>query len=321
MALHSNDRWHGQFTPPVPGCYVFAIEAWTDQYATWRREFLLKHDAGQDVALTAREGHELLIELMPDEREARLVVEAAAASSPTEPIRPSCSTRCSPPPWRRRDDRPDLTRSHVIPLARRARARTRRRLVRDGAAQPEPVPGRHGTFDDCIARVPDIAELGFDVLYFPPIHPIGRTNRKGRNNALNAEPDDPGSLYAIGNEARRPRRHASGARHARRLPPPDRGLRAARHGDRARLRGPVLARPPVAEAASRVVPHRPDGSIKFAENPPKKYEDIVNPDFTCADRIALWEALRDVSCSGSTKACASSASTIRTPSRCRSGNG
>ena len=78
MRLHGNDRWHGHFTPPEAGWYLFAIEAWTDQFATWRKEFLLKQEAGQDVSLEAREGHELLAELMPREREARLVVEAAA---------------------------------------------------------------------------------------------------------------------------------------------------------------------------------------------------------------------------------------------------
>src|SRR5215472_16361254 len=73
MQLHNNDRWHGRFTPPEPGFYLFAIEAWTDQFATWRKEFALRKEAGQDLSLPAREGHELLAELKPRERKARLI--------------------------------------------------------------------------------------------------------------------------------------------------------------------------------------------------------------------------------------------------------
>ena len=106
------------------------------------------------------------------------------------------------------------------------------------------MPGKHGTFDDCIARVPEIAALGFDVLYLTPIHPIGRTNRKGKNNSLNAGPGDPGSSYAIGDEhgghdAVHPR-----ARHARRFPPAGRSLRR-RTAWRSRSTSPCNARPTI----------------------------------------------------------------------------
>ena len=194
MRLHGNDRWHGHFTPPEAGWYLFAIEAWTDQFATWRKEFLLKQEAGQDVSLVAREGHELLAELMPREREARLVVEAAAQKFASSRDSAVLLDDVLAAAMEKSDTRPDLSRSHVIPLvADRARAR--------GSAWYEMVPrsqgrvaGKHGTFDDCIARVPEIAALGFDIIYLTPIHPIGRTNRKGKNNSLHAGPDDPGSF-------------------------------------------------------------------------------------------------------------------------------
>ena len=136
----------------------------------------------------------------------------------------SCSTRRWRPRWRRPKTRPDLTRSAVVPLVadrERARAGAWYEMVPRSQGR---VPGKHGTFDDCIARVPEIAALGFDVIYLTPIHPIGRTNRKGKNNSLNAGPDDPGSFYAIGNEhgghdAVHPR-----ARHARGFPPARRCL-------------------------------------------------------------------------------------------------
>jgi len=294
MAQFGNDRWRGRFTPPQPGWYLFAIEAWTDQYGTWRKEFLLKQEAGQDVMLTAREGCDLLVELMPDAREPRLVVEAAAnkfaeTHDPVHLLDGALTAAIE-----KSDARPDLTRSHVVPLlAERARARAGAWYEMVPRSQGS-VPGRHGTFEDCIARIPEIADLGFDVIYFPPIHPIGHTNRKGKNNALKAAPGDPGSFYAIGNE-----NGGHDAIHSelgtfedfRRLNDVCR-----QHGMEIALDFAVQCSPdhPWLKQHPEWFKTRPDGTFKFAENPPKKYEDIVNPDFTCADRIALWEALRDV---------------------------
>jgi len=294
MALHGNDRWHAAFTPPEPGWHVFAIEAWTDQFATWRTGFEIKQKAGQDITLEAREGAQLLSELTPAERAPRLVIEAAlakfaVAADPacllTEPVADAAAQA---------QQRPDLTRSHVVPLvADRARARCGAWYEMVPRSQGT-VPGKHGTFDDCIARVPEIAALGFDVLYLTPIHPVGRTNRKGKNNSLHAEPDDPGSFYAIGNEHGG---HDAVNPELGTLADFRRLVDACREHDmevaldiavQCSLDHPWLKQHP--EWFTR----RPDGSIKFAENPPKKYEDIVNPDFTSPDRIALWEALRDV---------------------------
>ena len=294
MALFGNDRWHGRFTPPEPGWYLFAIEAWTDQYATWRKEFLLKQEAGQDVDLTAREGYELVMELMPYEREPRLVVEAAADKFSKTGDPAALLDDVFAAAIEKSDVRPDLTRSHIVPLlAERARARAGAWYEMVPRSQGR-VAGRHGTFNDCIARVPEIAELGFDVLYFPPIHPIGRTNRKGKNNALKAGPDDPGSFYAIGNE-----HGGHDAIH------PELGTLAdfhrlvevcRQHDMEIALDFAIQCSPdhPWLKQHPEWFRTRPDGTFKFAENPPKKYEDIVNPDFTCPDRIALWEALRDV---------------------------
>jgi starch synthase (maltosyl-transferring) len=294
MQSHSNDRWHGRFTPPEPGLYLFAIEAWTDQFATWRKEFRLKQQAGQDVALEAREGHELLKEFMPDERELRRVVEAAERKFSSKKKYDVLLDDAVAVAMERTDKRPDLTRSPIIPLtADRERARAGAWYEMVPRSQGK-VPGQHGTFDDCIARLPEIAALGFDVLYFTPIHPIGRVNRKGKNNTLNAKPDDPGSFYAIGNE-----QGGHDAVH------PDLGTLAdfrrlveacEKHKMEIALDFAVQCAPdhPWLKEHAEWFRTRPDGSIKYAENPPKKYEDIVNPDFSCPDRIALWEALRDV---------------------------
>lgn len=294
MQLHSNDRWQGRFTPPEPGLYLFAVEAWTDQFATWRKEFRLKQEAGQDISLEAREGHDLLTELMPSEREPRRVVEAsarkfAATRDPTVLLDEALAAAME-----ETEKRPDLSRSHVVPLtADRERARVGAWYEMVPRSQST-VPGKHGTFDDCIARLPEIAALGFDVLYFTPIHPIGHTNRKGKNNTLHAGSNDPGSFYAIGDEhgghdAVHPAlgtladfRRLVGACH--------------QHNMEVALDIAVQCSPdhPWLKEHPEWFRYRPDGSIKFAENPPKKYEDIVNPDFSCEDRMALWEAVRDV---------------------------
>ncbi len=154
---------------------------------------------------------------------------------------------------------------------------------------------RHGTFDDVIARLPAIRAMGFDVLYFPPIHPIGSTNRKGRNNSLLAAPDDPGSPYAIGSadgghDAIHPR--LGGFDSFRRL------IAATRQeGLELALDLAIQASPdhPWLKEHPGWFEWRPDGTIRYAENPPKKYEDIVNVDFYARDALpALWEELRDI---------------------------
>jgi starch synthase (maltosyl-transferring) len=155
-------------------------------------------------------------------------------------------------------------------------------------------PGRHGTFKDAIGRLPAIADLGFDIVYLPPIHPIGRTNRKGRNNSLIAEPGDPGSPWAIGS--------SDGGHEA--IEP---ALGTMRDFDRFVKRAKQSGLEVALDYALQCAPDhpwvsehpgwfflRPDGTIKCAENPPKKYEDIVPINFWCDDYPALWDACLDI---------------------------
>ena len=198
MRLHDNDRWTASFAPDEPVRYVYAIEAWTDTFATWRRDFLLKREAGQKLDLEAKEGRELLADVAPRDKSARAIIEAARGgfdrTGDAEPLLSEALRDVMAD----HQPRPDLTRSPGFPLV------IDPPLARAGAwyemfpRSQSRVAGRHGTFDDCIARLPELAALGFDVIYFPPIHPIGRTHRKGANNALAAGPGDPGSPYAIG---------------------------------------------------------------------------------------------------------------------------
>ena len=294
MRLHGNDRWSARFTPSEPGDYVYQIEAWTDQFATWRREFLVKRDAGQAGNLEALEGAALLAAATPPNAETESIIARHRDDFVRTGDANTLLTDDLAAAMAASESRYDLTRSALMPLV------VDRPLARAGAwyeivpRSQGSIPGRHGTFADCIARVPEIAALGFDVLYMTPIHPIGRTNRKGRNNAVRAAPGDPGSPYAIGSpegghDAIHPELGSLGD---------FRLLMAAcrQHGMEVAIDFAVQCSPdhPWLDEHPDWFRRRPDGSIHFAENPPKKYEDIVNPDFRGPHADALWTALRDI---------------------------
>jgi starch synthase (maltosyl-transferring) len=294
MSHHSNDRWGGSFVPDAPGRYVYAIEAWTDEFATWRRGFELKQKAGADLTLDAIEGAGMLTRAQAGRPAATAVIlkqcEAFLQSGDAAPLLTDELKQA----MAESQARPDLTRSPLFPLVvDRPRARNGAWYEMVPRSQGS-TPGQHGTFQDCIARLPDIAGMGFDVVYLTPIHPIGRTNRKGRNNAVTAAEGDPGSPYAIGS--------AEGGHDAVH---PQLGTlqdfrnfvaQCQQHGMEVALDFAVQCSPdhPWLNAHPQWFRRRPDGSMRYAENPPKKYEDIVNPDFSSEDAGALWNALRDV---------------------------
>src|SRR3984885_2645895 len=198
MTHSSNDRWGGSFVPDQPGRYVYAIEAWTDEFATWRRGFELKQKAGNDVTLDAIEGAGMLTKAQSGGPAAAAVIlrkcedflqTGEAAPLLTDELKDAMAES---------QLQPDLTRSQMFPLmVDRPRARNGAWYEMIPRSQGK-TPGQHGTFRDSIARLPDIAAMGFDVVYLTPIHPIGTANRKGRNNAVTAAEGDPGSPYAIG---------------------------------------------------------------------------------------------------------------------------
>jgi starch synthase (maltosyl-transferring) len=294
MTHHSNDRWSGSFVPDQPGRYVYAIEAWTDGFATWRHGFELKQKAGADLTLDAIEGAGMLTKAQARGNDAAAVIlrqcEEFLQTGDAAPL----LTAELKDAMAESQLRSDLTRSPLFPLmADRPRARAGAWYEMVPRSQG-PTPGQHGTFKDCIARLPDIAAMGFDVVYLTPIHPIGHTNRKGRNNAVTAVEGDPGSPYAIG--------AAEGGHDAVH---PELGtledfrsfVSACKQLElEVALDFAVQCSPdhPWIEQHPQWFRRRPDGSMRYAENPPKKYEDIVNPDFSSEDAGALWNALRDV---------------------------
>ncbi|TLX62754.1 alpha-1,4-glucan--maltose-1-phosphate maltosyltransferase [Stutzerimonas nosocomialis] len=300
LKLITNDLWQGHFTPTQVGPHEFRIEAWWDLWETYRYELSKKHAAGVPVQLELEEGrlhleravqraqgetravledimHRLASSHLDDERVSVMLAGETAAAMADADAREHCSA------------------SHVFPLE------VERPLAQFASwyelfpRSETDSPERHGTLRDVIKRLPAIRDMGFDVLYFPPIHPIGRKHRKGPNNSLEAGPNDPGSPYAIGSEA-----GGHEAVHPELGTVDDfRALvsAAADHGLEIALDFAIQCSQdhPWLEQHPGWFSWRPDGTIRYAENPPKKYQDIVNVDFYAEDAMPdLWIALRDV---------------------------
>ncbi len=293
-----NDRWRGEFAPDRIGRWEFQVIAWHDRYATWRGETVKRRDAGQALGPELAAAEAMLAEAVAaagkggrkrlTEIETLLERHTEEVAARAELLLAETTAECIEAAL----PRVGLSVSPVFSVrVERARART--------GAWYECFPrslgasGKHGTFDDLVGHLPYIAELGFDVLYLPPIHPIGVTHRKGRNNALEAGRDDPGSPWAIGSK--------EGGHTA--IHPELGTLADFRHLLAAAKREGLEVALDFAIQCSRDHPWlgehpewfrwRPDGSIRYAENPPKKYQDIVNVDFYCAEREALWKALAE----------------------------
>ncbi|MEK9278326.1 MULTISPECIES: maltotransferase domain-containing protein [unclassified Bradyrhizobium] len=290
MSQHGNDRWFGAFVPTEPGLYLYAVQAWTDEFATWRHRLERKQLCGADITLDAIEGAGLLTKAHGVRRDAAsIILRQCEDYLQTGEVAPLLAAELSEA-MAESQSRPDLTRSPLFPLsAERDKARFStwyQMMPRSQSA----VPGRHGTLRDCIARVPDIAAMGFDVLYFTPIHPIGRTRRKGRNNSPIATEHDPGSPYAIG----APEGGHDALHPALGTIEDFRALIATclEYGVELALDFAVQCSPdhPWLRQHPEWFKWRPDRSVGTAEGP---YPDIVIPDFACVDRIALWGAFRD----------------------------
>lgn len=291
MRLVNNDRWQAEFPLPGIGVYEFAVEAWRDAFASYRDELTKKHQAGLDLKVELMEGRALLagagvgfadslarFDSLDAEGQVALLLsnDMAARMAAADP-------------------RPFAVRSGIFPVDA---DRLESRFANWYEIFPRSMsddPNRHGTFHDVERHLPRIRDMGFNVLYFPPIHPIGRTNRKGRNNTLTPAETDPGSPYAIGSDA-----GGHDAVH------PELGTledfrhlvaAAADHGLEIALDFAIQCAPdhPWLKEHPGWFDWRPDGSIKYAENPPKKYQDIVNVDFYAKDAVPdLWVELARV---------------------------
>ena len=294
----ANDRWIAHFLLDRLGRYQFAVEAWLDVFGGFQRDYAKKRAAGVAQAVDVQEGCALVHRAAArggTQARALKALQARLRATDEDARGAILLEEATAVLMRAVDERPFRLRSEVqIVDAERLQACFASWYELFPRSQTDD-PTRHGTFDDVIARLPQVRSMGFDVLYFPPIHPIGRKNMKGKNNTLTPSEDDVGSPYAIGSQdgghdVIHPR---LGSLHDfRRLV-----RAAAEHGLEIALDFAIQCSPdhPWLKEHPDWFDWRPDGSIKYAENPPKKYQDIVNVDFYKLESIPdLWLALRDI---------------------------
>jgi len=300
LTLVSNDHWEAIFIPTRFGQYQFTVTGWIDHFTTWKNRLVIKKEAGQDVMLERQIGAELLQQVKAKDKNHRawltqltdkLLDEQETLDSfladLTGPELAAIMRQCAD-----RSLAAKHAKIYVLDVSPRKAGFSTWYELFPRSASPE--PGRHGTFNDVKALLPRIAEMGFDVLYLPPIHPIGRLKRKGKNNSLEATENDPGSPWAIGNEL---------------------GGHKAIHPELGTLRdfkaliaaAKKLEIDIAMDIAFQTAPDhpwvkehpqwfkwRPDGTVQFAENPPKKYEDILPINFESEDWDNLWQELKSV---------------------------
>jgi starch synthase (maltosyl-transferring) len=295
-----NDRWSASFVCGPMGRYEYQVEAWVDRFETWRDGFRKKVDAGQDVSSELLEGTQILSSAASraNPADAQFLAARARALQAQTPLASRIESALDPvlhDIMKRYPDRSRASRSEpALPLwveRERARFGAWYELFPRSCADE---PGRHGTFADLERRLPYIASLGFDIVYLPPIHPIGKTHRKGRNNTLTPGPEDVGSPWAIGSpEGGHTAIHPA--------------LGSLADFDHLVSSAAALNLEIALDIAFQCSPDhpwvaqhpewfrkRPDGSIQYAENPPKKYQDIYPLDFETPAWKSLWNALRDV---------------------------
>ncbi len=299
MVHQVNDEWTASFEVEELGRYVYTVRAWVDHFDTWQSDLRKKYEAGQDVTVDLEVGSALLravakraeepdaerlkkwAQVLKRGRNAERAVEVALGSELSGVVRAY----------------PDRTLASLYEKQLEV-AVDRPRAVFSAWYEFFPRSfgrdGRHGTFHSCERLLPEIAKMGFDVVYLPPIYPIGRANRKGRNNATACTASDPGSPWAIG---------SAGGGHKTVHPKLGTLNSFRRFVKKANECGLEIALDmafqcapdhPYVKAHPKWFRWRPDGTVQFAENPPKRYEDILPLNFESADWRDLWEELKSI---------------------------
>jgi starch synthase (maltosyl-transferring) len=301
MHLIGNDRWRGHFTAQTLGRYYFTVTAWVDHFESWRNGLAKKYEAGQNIDIDLQQGAVLarsIAERVPELESRRLREWANAITDPRRDREERVVLAQSEALHELAQKHPDpeIVLRYDPPLVveidrERARFSTWYEMFPRSAS---PQPGEHGTFRDVEALLPYVASMGFDVLYLPPIHPIGETERKGPNNTTSSSSDDPGSPWGIGS-----REGGHKSVHPKLGTLEDFKHLIARAGE--------LGLEVAIDVAFQCAPDhpyvrehpewflkRPDGSIQYAENPPKKYQDIYPFWFETPDWQSLWTELKSV---------------------------
>jgi starch synthase (maltosyl-transferring) len=301
MRFVENDRWKGEFVVEEVGLYDYIIEGWIDYFKTWQRDFRKRREAGQSLKadLLIGAGYvEEALERAPQEDKERLkryaallregrngeeVVSIALGEALTELM--------SRYPNKKSAVSYDEKELAVMVDGEQALFSAWYELFPRSCS---PEPGRYGTFKDCERLLPEIKKMGFDILYLPPIHPIGKTNRKGKNNTLGVRPNAVGSPWAIGSEEGG---HKAVHPQLGTLEDFERLINKAKdYGIEIAIDLAFQCSPdhPYTKQHPEWFRWRPDGTIQYAENPPKKYEDIVPFNFETEAWAALWEELKSI---------------------------
>jgi starch synthase (maltosyl-transferring) len=276
------------------------VEGWIDHFKTWRGDLLKRIAAGQDVRIDLLIGAEVIEEAGSraageDGKRLREWAERLRENADREPGT-SIALEEDLLPVMRRYPEPFLVSRYgkelLVTVDRPRAGFSAWYEIFPRSTAPE--PGRHGTLRDCENRLAYIASMGFDVVYLPPVHPIGHTNRKGRNNSVVARPDDVGSPWAIGSEEgghKAVHPQLGTLEDFRRFV-----AKADEHGLEVALDIAFQCSPdhPYAREHPEWFRMRPDGTIQYAENPPKKYQDIYPINFEAPEPLALWEELKSV---------------------------
>ncbi len=302
MELVNNDRWQGKFTTTKLGLYRYTLMAWVDQFKSWKKDLEKKFEANQDVSQDLLAGTQIIED----------AAKWASGRSPKQQLLKWASDLRSDSLNQKEKAhkvlRPEVTavvckyadRRFAITYGRELTVVVDIEKARFSSwyeifpRSCSPQQGKHGTLKDCAALLPHIAKMGFDVLYLPPIHPIGVTNRKGKNNTAIAQPGDPGSPWAIGSKEGG---HKEIHPELGKLEDFRQLLDIAKHYDIAiALDIAFNCTPdhPYVKKHPEWFRHRPDGTIQYAENPPKKYQDIYPFNFETDAWTELWEELKSI---------------------------
>jgi starch synthase (maltosyl-transferring) len=300
MKSIGNDRWRGEFPVLKVGRYEYTLEGWINRFATWRSDLIKRIAAGQDVDVDLLIGAQIIQDVSARasgedadflRRSIHRLRDKTAKESRTNAALDEELLNAV-----QRHPEPDLITEYEKRLAvvvdrEKARFSTWYEIFPRSCS---PELGRYGTLLDCAARLPYIASMGFDIVYLPPIHPIGHTFRKGKNNSVSAQPDDVGSPWAIGSEEGG---HTSIDPKLGTLEDFKKFMSSAKgHGLEVALDIAFQCTPdhPYVKQHPEWFRTRPDGTIQYAENPPKKYQDIFPLDFESSEWQALWTELKEV---------------------------
>jgi starch synthase (maltosyl-transferring) len=300
MELVSNDHWELPFKPTQEGIYMFYIKGWVDHFTTWKKGLEKKFAAGQSIETELQIGIGLIEQAAEHaaKKDREFLLQWVKKLSIPENITAAVSLVMDEELARvlfaNRDSAlvSISSQSYEIEVERSKAGFSTWYELFPRSASPE--PGKHGTFDDVKTLLPRIAAMGFDVLYLPPIHPIGISKRKGKNNSLEAAEDDPGSPWAIGSKDGG---HQSIHPQLGTLKDFQALLKeAAKYEIEIALDIAFQCSPdhPFVKKHPQWFKWRPDGTVQYAENPPKKYEDILPFDFESEDWEELWYALKEI---------------------------